>query len=100
MNGLIFQIFDLSDACVTPVLTPEEAAQHKHNIDRKAFFVSDDGSVTPVRSPRLSNHPVKPNYSAPPNSGDHTIEILREHGFSENEIEKLLDQEVVMKCKL
>ncbi len=99
MNCLILQVFDLSDACVTPVLTPLEAAQHKHNVDRNAFFVSNDGTVTPVRSPRLSNHPVNPSYSPPPKSGDHTIEILRENGFSENEIEKLIDEEVV-KCKL
>ena len=47
------QIFSKSDACVTPVLSMEEAQQHPHNIEREAF-TNIDGFNQPSASPRYS----------------------------------------------
>ena len=46
-------IFDDSDACVTPVLTPWEAHLHPHNMARDAF-VDVGGSMQPAPAPRFS----------------------------------------------
>ena len=47
------QIFSKSDACVTPVLSMEEAQEHPHNIEREAF-TNVDGFNQPNASPRYS----------------------------------------------
>ncbi len=47
------QIFSKSDACVTPVLSMEEAQVHPHNIEREAF-TNIDGFNQPSASPRYS----------------------------------------------
>jgi alpha-methylacyl-CoA racemase len=46
-------IFDGSDACVTPVLTLSEAAEHPHLAARQTL-VSRDGLVQPAPAPRFS----------------------------------------------
>jgi alpha-methylacyl-CoA racemase len=45
-----------SDACVTPVLHLEEAAQHPHNRAR-GVFIERDGVTQPAPAPRLSRTP-------------------------------------------
>lgn len=44
------EIFDGSDACVTPVMTLEEAPHHPHNKSRESFIQDTDGEFSPVRS--------------------------------------------------
>tara|TARA_X000000368_G_scaffold320243_1_gene257449 strand:- start:1538 stop:2053 length:516 start_codon:yes stop_codon:yes gene_type:complete len=46
-------LFSESDACVSPVLTMEEAQEHPHNIEREAF-TTIDGFSQPNASPRYS----------------------------------------------
>lgn len=48
--------FEGRDACVTPVLTPAEAAYHPHAVAR-ASFVDVDGVVQPGPAPRFSRTP-------------------------------------------
>ncbi len=51
-------IFDGSDACVTPVLSFSEAARHPHAVDREAF--ARVGSATQARpAPRFSRTPSR-----------------------------------------
>jgi alpha-methylacyl-CoA racemase len=50
-------VFDGSDACVAPVLTLEEAAQHPHNRARQAF-VSVAGGTQNAPAPRFSRTPA------------------------------------------
>jgi len=45
-------IFDQTDACVTPVLTYQEAAEHPHMAARKALQ-KHDGLVHPALAPRF-----------------------------------------------
>ena len=52
------EIFEESDACVSPVLDMSEAKLHKHNITRNAF-VDIDGFNQPSPSPRFSKDPLK-----------------------------------------
>ena len=47
-----------SDACVTPVLNFEEAAQHPHNAER-GMYQRVDGVLHPAPSPRFSRTPAR-----------------------------------------
>ena len=47
------EIFSESDACVSPVLSMEEAQAHPHNLEREAF-TNIDGFNQPNASPRYS----------------------------------------------
>ncbi|WP_424637484.1 CaiB/BaiF CoA transferase family protein [Embleya sp. AB8] len=49
-------IFEPVDACVTPVLTWDEAAEHPHNVAR-GTFVHPDGTRQPAPAPRLFGTP-------------------------------------------
>ncbi|MGH8284477.1 MAG: CaiB/BaiF CoA transferase family protein [Steroidobacteraceae bacterium] len=50
-------LFEESEACVTPVLTLAEAAEHPHNRARSAF-VEIDGVVQQAPAPRFSRTPA------------------------------------------
>ena len=47
------EIFSDSDACVSPVLSMEEAQEHPHNLERDAF-TNINGFNQPNASPRYS----------------------------------------------
>ena len=59
------EIFSDSDACVSPVLSMEEAQEHPHNLARDAF-ANIDGFCQPNASPRFSitNSEIKHNAKA------------------------------------
>ncbi|HEY7811850.1 MAG TPA: CaiB/BaiF CoA-transferase family protein [Nakamurella sp.] len=52
-------VFDGTDACVTPVLTAAEAAQHPHLVAR-GTLVEVDGAVQAAPAPRFSRTPAGP----------------------------------------
>jgi alpha-methylacyl-CoA racemase len=68
------ELFDGSDACVAPVLSPGEAPEHPHNRARQAF-VPVGGSLEPAPAPRFSRTPSAPP-APPPAAGQHTDEVL------------------------
>jgi len=45
-------VFELADACTTPVLSLEEATVHPHNVARRTF-VERDGAMLPSAAPRF-----------------------------------------------
>ncbi|MEU0313072.1 CaiB/BaiF CoA-transferase family protein [Nocardioides sp. NPDC006273] len=49
-------IFEGTDACVAPVLTPTEAAAHPH-LAQRSTYVDMDGVVQPAPAPRFSQTP-------------------------------------------
>lgn len=49
------EVFGADDACVTPVLTPREAARHHYNTERNVFGVGD--VIQPQPAPRFSRTP-------------------------------------------
>ena len=68
------QIFDGTDACVTPVLSLAEAPSHPHLVAR-GTFTENEGIVQPAPAPRFSR--TAPSISRPPaHPGQHTDEIL------------------------
>ncbi|XP_039698645.1 alpha-methylacyl-CoA racemase isoform X1 [Pteropus medius] len=83
------QIFDGTDACVTPVLTLEEVPHHGHNKERGSFVIDGEQEVIPRPAPVLSNTPAVPSSQRDPFLGEHTEEILKEFGFSQEEIDQL-----------
>ena len=81
------QIFAGSDACVAPALNLEEAWEHPHNVQRNAF-VDIEGRKSPAPAPRLQRTPGEVRSPAP-QPGQHTDEVLKEAGYSADEIESL-----------
>merc|ERR1711970_1154418 len=47
-------IFGDTEACVTPVLTMDEAHEEAHNVARGVFFDTDNGTTVPASAPKFS----------------------------------------------
>lgn len=89
------EAFDGLDACFSPVLDPQEAPLHPHNVHNKTFLKNAEGRYEPAPAPKLSRTPAIDHVRPVPNVGQHTSEVLREVGFSESEISKFLSMGVV-----
>lgn len=74
-------VFAEVEACVTPVLDPEEARQHPLSMAREMF--SEQGAPAPV--PRFSR---TPGHAAPDPAGDESAQVLRDYGVDEALIER------------
>jgi alpha-methylacyl-CoA racemase len=80
-------IFEGSDACVAPVLSPWEAHLHPHNVARSTF-IEVEGVVQPAPAPRFSRTPS--TVSSPPSPpGADTVSALVEWGVDEGAVAKL-----------
>ena len=86
-------VFDPLDACVSPVLTLGEAAQHPHMVARGAVGVLD-GVLQPAPAPRFSRTPGQVSRPASEPGAD-TREALTDWGFSADEVHHLEDSGVV-----
>lgn len=85
------EIFDKLDACVTPVVDLDVVDKHKYRSSDKSFYRDADGLVIPEPAPKLSKTPgVSTGKLSPPEPGQHTIEILKELGYSKRDIESLI----------
>jgi alpha-methylacyl-CoA racemase len=77
-------LFDGSDACVGPVLSFTEAAEHPHNAARGTFF-RQDGVLQAAPAPRFGRTPAaKPRPSGAPGTDTHAV--LKESGATDEEI--------------
>ncbi len=76
-----------TDVCFAPVLTMAEAPKHPHNVARETF-VDHDGVVQPAPAPRFSRTPSAIQRSSP-KPGEHSAEVLRAWGLSEDDVEAL-----------
>lgn len=94
------RIFDRTDACVTPVLTFEEAVHHQHNRERASFITDEEQHTSPRPAPQLSRTPAVPSAKRDASIGEHTVEVLREYGFSQEEIRQLHSDRIVESNKL
>jgi alpha-methylacyl-CoA racemase len=86
--------FDGQDACVTPVLSLTEAAEHPHNTARGTHLTHPDGSRLPAPAPRFSLSPA-PQPAPPPVIGSHTDEVLKDIGLKANDLEALRQEGVI-----
>lgn len=86
-------IFEGKDACVAPILALDEVGSHPHNQER-ALFVNIDGVSQPAPAPRLSRTPGKALKPEGPR-GSNTREILKELGYSNEELQSLFSAGVV-----
>lgn len=70
-----------TDACVSPVLSLDEASTHAHLAARAAYrpVGGDHGPTLPVPAPRFSGTPTQTRPS--PTPGEHTDEVLTELGY-------------------
>lgn len=85
--------FEGSDACVCPVLTPDEAVAHPHNASR-GTFMEINGIRQPRPAPRFSRTATA-TPETPCAPGQHTDQLLAEAGVVVERIEKLRNDGVV-----
>jgi len=69
------------DCCLEPVLEPRELRDHPQHRARGAFLADGNARSQPALS--------QPASCPAPRLGENTGEILREHGFSDGEIDDL-----------
>lgn len=81
------EVFAGTDACVSPVLSLAEAAAGAHAAARSTYR-EHEGAVRVSPAPRLSGTPGAVRHDAP-SPGTHTREVMREVGWSEEEIDAL-----------
>ena len=83
------EIFDGTDACVTPVLSLSEARQHPHNTANEMFLQNSDDTHEPTPAPKLARTPGMPRDTRQPRLGEHTRIALEECGYSQESIDEL-----------
>uniref|UniRef100_A0A336M2S2 CSON009466 protein n=1 Tax=Culicoides sonorensis TaxID=179676 RepID=A0A336M2S2_CULSO len=94
-------IFNEVDACVFPVLTPEEARNHSHNRERETFLKSGDETDTVIinPAPKLSRTPAELAKSRFKQYNSDYVreaeEILNEIGIKKSELKKLQEDDIV-----
>ncbi|MGH9080786.1 MAG: CaiB/BaiF CoA transferase family protein [Acidimicrobiales bacterium] len=80
-------IFEGSDACAFPVLTPSEAPDHPHH-QARGTFTTVAGVAQPSPAPRFLGTPGSVRWP-PPNPGQHGDAALADWGLAKEEIDEL-----------
>ena len=87
------EVFEGSDACVSPVLTMGEALHHPHNVARKTF-VNVEGVDQPGPAPRFSQTVASP--SRPPQATDADLTgALAAWGYKPGSLDDLIAASVI-----
>ena len=86
-------IFKNLDACVSPVLTLDEATEHAHNKERGSFIQTPDKSTLLPTMNWLD--PSCHSRLEAPAIGQHTTAVLKSLGYSHDDISRLLDANIV-----
>lgn len=83
------EIFDGTDACVSPVLSVSEATENAH-VQARGIFLNKDGVTQAAPAPRFDRTPAAEiGVPSAPGSASHNILLMA--GFSANEIDALRD---------
>lgn len=86
-------VFEGANACYAPVLSMAEVRHHPHHRARGSFI--DDGEVwQPAPAPRFSRTKAEIHRGAA-TIGQHTEEIMREFGFTDEEISARLESRAI-----
>lgn len=86
--------FDGTDACVAPVLSMSEAADHPHNSYR-GTFLEVEGVNQPAPAPRFSKTPSRID-RGPSRPGADTDAVLSAAGFRDEEIGRLREAGAIL----
>ncbi len=87
------EIMEGTDVCFAPVLTMEEAPRHPHNVER-GTFVELAGVTQPGPAPRFSRSETRLK-RPPSHAGQHSDEVLRDWGFTDDEVTKLREAKAI-----
>ncbi|MDQ4008340.1 MAG: CoA transferase, partial [Actinomycetota bacterium] len=90
------EVYEGTDACVSPVLTFDEAAKSPH-LSARRTYVEHLGVVQPAPAPRFSRTPTALTTSADGAAGLHTVEVLRDWGV--DDADALLDAGAVVQAR-
>ena len=104
------EIFANLDACVTPVLSLDEAHHHPHHQSRRSFRMretsndqSEEACFEPCPSPRPINADsglvglgANLDQKAVLHHGQHTKQVLKELGYSNEEFNSLIEDGIVI----
>lgn len=88
------ELLENSNACVSPVLSLDEAPEHPHNQAREVFSRMDE-MLVPATAPRFSRTPPPETQRGPESSWDIRKQSLMEWGYSESEIERLRESGII-----
>jgi crotonobetainyl-CoA:carnitine CoA-transferase CaiB-like acyl-CoA transferase len=83
------EIFKNTDACFEPILTFEEVFQHPHVLHRKMVMEYEhpaEGKIRQIGNPIKSSQFPFEIRTPSPAWGEHTMEVLKAIGYSEEEI--------------
>lgn len=87
------EIFKNLDACVTPVLDIDSVDSHDYHKAKKTFYRDDHQTILPEPSPILSRTPgVSVGREPQPLPGQHTVQILKELGYTNIQIKELVSK--------
>ena len=86
------QIMEGTDICFAPVLSMNEAINHKHNIERKSFFDLDN-VIQPSPAPKFSYSESEVSHP-PVKIGTHTKEIVISLGLEEK-FSELISRQII-----
>ena len=87
------QLLENSEACFAPVLGFREAPQHPHHVARATFGVAS-GITQPNPAPRFARTVSAPA-QALGREGQHSEAVLKDLGFSDAELQRLIAQGTV-----
>ncbi len=87
-------LLEHEDVCVSPVLSMAEAHSHAH-IKARRIYADINGVSQPAPAPRFSNTvPARPREPSRP--GEHSRIVLSDWGFSEEEVDRLIQDKAVV----
>ena len=87
------EIFDKLDACVSPVLTLDEAPLYEHNKARNSFIKLNDGNMIPTMN-WIKEYSSNRSYDMP-KIGEHSNSILKELGYKDDQIKEFIKNRIV-----